>query len=70
MAKYVKGASQNYGQASQEAVDNLFAAGYTAENVVDIILVIADKIVTNYLHAIAQLPIDFPTSPALKEVTA
>jgi AhpD family alkylhydroperoxidase len=67
LAKYTKEASENFGHASKETVNNLFAAGYTPENVVDIILVIGDKIITNYLQAVAQVPIDFPAAPALKE---
>jgi hypothetical protein len=29
-------------------------------------MVIGDKIITNYLHALTQVPVDFPAAPALK----
>ncbi len=67
MARYAREAVQNYGHASQEIVDNLYEQGYSAENLMDIILVIADKVVTNYYSSVAQVPIDFPAAPALQE---
>ena len=42
-----------------------FDAGWTPENLVDVIVVIGDKTVTNYLHATTQVPVDFPAAPAL-----
>jgi DNA invertase Pin-like site-specific DNA recombinase len=32
---------------------------------VDVIVVIGDKTVTNYLHATTQVPVDFPAAPSL-----
>jgi uncharacterized peroxidase-related enzyme len=65
LAKYAKSAAENHGHADQKVLDNFFAAGYTNENLVDVILVIGDKIITNYLYAVTQIPIDFPVAPAL-----
>jgi len=70
LVKYVKSAAENKGHASPESLDAFFEAGYTQENLVDAILVIADKTVTNYLFAVAKIPIDFPLAPSLREVTA
>jgi hypothetical protein len=42
---------------------NLFAVGYSPGNVVDIIPMIADKVVTNYLYSVSDFPIDFPPAP-------
>ncbi len=39
-------------------------------NLVDIILVTGDKIISNYLHNVTQFPIDFPVAPVLDEVYA
>jgi AhpD family alkylhydroperoxidase len=60
LAKYVKSAAENKGHASEEALDNFFAAGFTYGNLVDTINVIGDKTITNYLYAALQVPIDFP----------
>lgn len=60
LAKYVKSASENKGHASEEALENFFTAGYTNENLVDTIILIGDKTITNYLFAAIEIPIDFP----------
>lgn len=33
---------------------------------VDMLVVIGDKIISNYLHGITQIPIDFELAPELK----
>ena len=44
-----------------------FDAGWTPENLVDVIVVIGDKTVTNYLHGTTQVPVDFPAAPVLTD---
>jgi len=53
------------GKPTQETVDALLAAGYTRENLVDAVLVISEITVTNYLHGITGVAVDFPAAPAL-----
>ena len=65
LAKLTKSAAINRGHATQDAIDAFFAAGYTEGNLVDAVVVIGDKIVTNYLHALTKVPVDFPAAPAL-----
>ncbi len=65
LARLVKDATENRGHAAQEMLDAFFAAGYTAGQLVDTVMVIGDKIITNYLHALTQVPVDFPAAPAL-----
>lgn len=50
----------NKGEVSEEAKENFFNEGYTTENLVDVVMTVGDKIITNYLFAIAKVPIDFP----------
>ncbi|MFN8354014.1 MAG: carboxymuconolactone decarboxylase family protein [Spirosomataceae bacterium] len=70
LAQFVKETTENKGRPSETSVEDFFAAGYTNENLVDTLIVIGDKIVSNYLHAITQIPVDFPAAPHLEEVTA
>ncbi len=70
LAKLSKSFVVNYGHPDAALVDAFFAAGYTEENLVDAIIVIADKTITNYLHGVANVPIDFPKAPALTTVKA
>ncbi len=68
LARLVKSVTENRGEADPELVENFFAAGYTNENLVDTLLVVGDKIISNYLHKITQIPVDFPAAPALDSV--
>lgn len=65
LARLVKSAAEHRGHAAPALVDAFFAAGYSEGNLVDVVMVIGDKIITNYLHALTQVPIDFPAAPAL-----
>jgi len=56
----------NRGNPSASAKENLFAAGYTKENLVDIILTIGEITVTNLFHGVTQVPIDFPVAAPLE----
>lgn len=69
LAKFVQQTAINRGNPSAKAKENLFAAGYNEANLVDIVMVIGDKIISNYLHSITQIPIDWEAAPKL-EVTA
>jgi len=53
------------GKPSEETVAALLAAGYTRENVVDAVLAISQITVTNYLHGITKVAVDFPQARAL-----
>lgn len=65
LAKAVKSLAENKGHATAEALANFYAAGYTEGNLVDVILVIGDKTITNYLHAATDIPVDWPAVPVL-----
>lgn len=58
--------ASNKGRVSDETLDNFFAAGYTKENLVDTIVAVGEKAITNYLWHITQVPIDFPAAPVLE----
>lgn len=65
LARLVRSATERRGNAEPALVDAFFAAGYTEGQLVDTVMVIGDKIITNYLHALTQVPVDFPAAPAL-----
>lgn len=65
LAKLTRGIAVNRGHADQALVDAFFAAGWTTENLVDVVMTIGDKIVSNYLHGVTRVPVDFPAAPAL-----
>jgi len=65
LAKLTRSITENRGHADQALVEAFFDAGWTKENLVDVIVTIGDKTVTNYLHATTQVPVDFPAAPEL-----
>ncbi len=67
LARLVRNIATERGHADATLVDAFFAAGWTAGNLVDAIVVIGDKIVSNYLHGATNVPIDFPPAPALPD---
>jgi len=66
LARFVSEVAVRRGKPSEESVAALLDAGYTSESIVDIVIVIGDKIITNYLHGITQVPIDFLAAPKLE----
>lgn len=65
LARLVRGIATTRGHADPALVDAFFEAGWTKENLIDTIVVIGDKTVTNYLHSVTKVPIDFPEAPKL-----
>ncbi|CAG2145493.1 carboxymuconolactone decarboxylase family protein [Cupriavidus plantarum] len=65
LARLTRNIALNRGHADPALVDAFFDAGWTKGNLVDAIVVIGDKTVTNYLHATTQVPVDFPAAPKL-----
>jgi uncharacterized peroxidase-related enzyme len=60
LAKFTASAVENRGRATEESKEALFAAGYNEANMIDVIIVIGDKIISNYLHNLTGFEIDFP----------
>lgn len=65
LARLTRNIVLNRGHADPALVDAFFAVGWGKANLVDVIVVIGDKTVTNYLHGTTQVPVDFPAAPAL-----
>lgn len=70
LASFVKSASLNHGKPEAQVLEDFFNAGYNEENLVDTIVLIGDKTITNYLHKATQVPIDWPAIPELKSQLA
>lgn len=66
LAKFVKATVIDRGKPEAAVVDHLLSAGYSEANLIDIIIVIGDKTISNYLHGITGLPVDFPAAPTLR----
>lgn len=65
LAKFTAAVVENRGNASAESKETLFAAGYDEANMIDIVIVIGDKIISNYIHNLTKFDIDFPVAVEL-----
>lgn len=65
LAKFTLSAVANRGHASEEAKAAFFAAGYSEVNMIDTVIVIGDKIISNFVHNLTDFAIDFPLAPEL-----
>lgn len=65
LVKFAKSVTENRGRATQESKDAFFAAGYTEANLVDLVIVVGDKIISNYIHNLTEFDIDFPVADVI-----
>ena len=65
LAKLVRSQAEHRGHAWPETIDAFFAAGYTDAQLVDVAIAIGNRTITNTLHALTQVPVDFPAAPAI-----
>jgi len=70
LARLTKDITANRGHGDATLADAFLAAGWTRGNLVDVVVTIGDKTVTNYLHAVTKVPVDFPAAPALQPAVA
>jgi len=65
LAEFSLSIVSNRGQVNDLAKDAFFKAGYSEANMIDVVFVIGDKIISNYIHNLAGFKIDFPLAPSL-----
>lgn len=66
LAKFTASVVTNRGKADQISKDAFFAAGYTEANLIDVVIIVGDKIMSNYIHNLTGFAIDFPAAPKLE----
>ncbi|MDY8138601.1 carboxymuconolactone decarboxylase family protein [Aquimarina sp. 2201CG5-10] len=69
LAKLAKNITENRGRADEGVVNNFLNAGYSKGNLVDTIVLVGDKTISNYLHSTTQVPVDFPVAQPLEAST-
>lgn len=70
LAKLAKNITENRGATSDDILDNFFSAGYNKGNLIDVISLVGDKTISNYLHKTTQVPVDFPIAQPLETENA
>ncbi|MGS0525861.1 carboxymuconolactone decarboxylase family protein [Zobellia nedashkovskayae] len=70
LASFAKNVTENRGAADSSVVENFLNAGWTKENLVDTIVLVGDKTISNYLHKTTDVPVDFPEAAQLQAIIA
>jgi AhpD family alkylhydroperoxidase len=65
LVKFSASVVSNRGNATQQTKDAFFKAGYSEVNMIDVVMVVGDKIISNYIHNLTDFAIDFPLAPEL-----
>lgn len=66
LARFAKNVTENRGRTDAAILENLLNAGYTKGSVIDIISLVGDKTISNYIHSTTQVPVDFPVAQPLE----
>lgn len=70
LAKFTLAVVRTNGKVTESTKSAFLDAGFTAENLVDIVIAIGTKVISNYIHNIGQFEVDFPVAPALEGAVA
>lgn len=70
LAQLAKNITETRGATDPTILDNFFAAGWTKENLIDTIVLVGDKTISNYINNTTEIPIDFPIAQPLETIEA
>ena len=70
LATITKQIAAHKGKATDAAIENFFNAGFSKGTLIELVQLVAVMVVTNYLHNLTGVPIDFEPAPTLEEQTA
>lgn len=65
LVKFTQAVVEGRGKVDEEIKNNFFEAGYTEANMIDVVIVVGDKVISNYIHNLTGFAIDFPIAPEL-----
>ncbi|WP_299548386.1 carboxymuconolactone decarboxylase family protein [Seonamhaeicola sp.] len=69
LARLAKNITENRGATEATVLENFFEAGYTKGSLIDVISLVGDKTISNYIHKTTQVPVDFPVVEPLEATT-
>lgn len=65
LARFTASMVERRGKATEDTKEAFFAAGYTEANLIDVVIAAGDKLISNFIHNLTQLEIDFPIADEL-----
>jgi len=60
LARFTLSVVTTNGDATNETKEAFFNAGYSEANLIDVVIAIGDKVISNYIHNLTGFAIDFP----------
>ncbi|GAA4268643.1 carboxymuconolactone decarboxylase family protein [Hyunsoonleella aestuarii] len=69
LARLAKNITENRGRTDVNVLENFFNAGYNKGNLIDVISLVGDKTISNYIHSTTQVPVDFQVAQPLETAT-
>lgn len=66
LARLAKNITENRGATDSAVLENFFEAGWTKENLIDTIVLVGDKTISNYINNTTEIPVDFPVAQPLE----
>ncbi len=60
LVQFTTSVVENRGRATEDAKEAFFNAGYSQANLIDVVIVIGDKTISNYIHNLTDIKIDWP----------
>ena len=66
LVKLSKSIAENKGHADPELIDNFMAAGYNKGNLIDVIMLVGIRSISNYVNVITNAEIDWPIASELE----
>ncbi len=55
----------NRGCIQESTLKKFYDTGYNNENLIDVIVAVGEKTITNFLHKATNIPVDFPIAPSI-----
>ncbi len=65
LARLARNITENRGNTDADVLENFFNAGWTKGNLIDAIVLVGDKTISNYINNTTNVPVDFPAAPEL-----
>lgn len=65
LARLAAAITQTHAPPAEQLLTDFFALGYANGALIDLIALVADQTLANYVHNITQVPVDFPAAPEL-----
>lgn len=66
LAKLATNITEKRGKTDEDVLEHFFSVGYTKGNLIDVISLVGDKTISNYIHSTTQVAIDFPVAQPLE----